>query len=1001
MSKYFLGSRNPETKPVVIHCDPNYFVKTNYINNLFITINSSSGDGKEGPTGPTGNEGPTGDTGGTGETGDVGPIGAFGNTGPEGETGPTGATGNDGETGSIGPTGPTGSQGDTGPTGNDGPNGQTGSIGPIGPTGPQGETGPTGLMGPIGPSGPVGSQGPQGATGPSGPTGPVGPSGSRGPTGDNGPTGPTGPTGPLGPTGPIGNTGPIGRIGPIGNINPTCYGSYIYWDTSGGGGWTAGSLSVSLGCSAGSGNQSLYAVALGSRSGEQNQGSYSIAIGYKAGFTGQSANSIVLNATGNPIRGSNSGFFVAPIRFVDCPVISGPVGPSNQTIIILDLNSMYAIDPGVTNTSIISNGATGDAEGWMTRITAFQNTTEESIYPVSCACLSDSVYTAFHTFGQNNIVNMFNSLNGSVLGLVGGGQFLSGYLAKYDLSGSAQWIARVSDINAPNESHYSNSVSCFNDNVYLVSNPFNTDGTIEPMYVYNGPTGQTLGFTAQNNINYYSEGILTKYNKSGIGQWISFMNLDLPSESGFLPQFIVPCSTCDGSGVYVSGYPFLSEFYPDTFVNIFNGCSGGNAVLGLTGPLAAAQTPSYTTKLDHNGQVQWLSQIYYLPSTSSLSIKPTSIANSKNQIYATYDNVGLNAGNYFDLYFGNPITASTPNPTFGFTGPSLSTRDMVLAKYDNNGNPKFMSIVPSIFANSSSVSCSSTHEYVIIRLINTTQTQINAYAAVNSTTPNPSLTIRSKIDNSSTDVTALVKYDTSGTPISVSFIDGASPYTNSTQESITNVSVCEDGVYVALSKLNTSKLFLYNSVSGIDNTPTIGLSLTFPSYTSSILIKYDFSGNPQSLANVYSVTSTNSGTVQAAGVACCSGNVFLLSNTVSPASTRPIATVYPGPTGSGPTGLTGPVSTSRNNLLLNKFSPNLRLCPQVDLTPGASLGASKTITYTTTNNNCMEIVPKNTTINSGAVSRLTTEINNATVSMTYNGAPATWSITSNSGFTLV
>jgi hypothetical protein len=61
-------------------------------------------------------------------------------------------------------------------------------------------------------------------------------------------------------------------------------------------------------------NQGQNAVALGTFAGQYSQGQNAIAVGNQAGLNGQPANSVILNASGNELDASDSGFYVKPIR---------------------------------------------------------------------------------------------------------------------------------------------------------------------------------------------------------------------------------------------------------------------------------------------------------------------------------------------------------------------------------------------------------------------------------------------------------------------------------------------------------------------------------------------------------------------------------------------------------------------------------------------------------------------------------------------------------------
>lgn len=77
---------------------------------------------------------------------------------------------------------------------------------------------------------------------------------------------------------------------------------------------TQGFGAIALGFQAGQYTQGSGAIAIGYHSGRTGQGLNAVAIGNYAGYSGQATNSIVLNATGTGVTGTNSGFYVAPIR---------------------------------------------------------------------------------------------------------------------------------------------------------------------------------------------------------------------------------------------------------------------------------------------------------------------------------------------------------------------------------------------------------------------------------------------------------------------------------------------------------------------------------------------------------------------------------------------------------------------------------------------------------------------------------------------------------------
>jgi hypothetical protein len=78
-----------------------------------------------------------------------------------------------------------------------------------------------------------------------------------------------------------------------------------------------GQAAVAIGRFAGANQQNTKAVAIGRYAGNYQQGTNSIAIGEYAGYTSQANYSIVLNASGDTLNGSTSGFFVNPIAYTE------------------------------------------------------------------------------------------------------------------------------------------------------------------------------------------------------------------------------------------------------------------------------------------------------------------------------------------------------------------------------------------------------------------------------------------------------------------------------------------------------------------------------------------------------------------------------------------------------------------------------------------------------------------------------------------------------------
>jgi len=113
-----------------------------------------------------------------------------------------------------------------------------------------------------------------------------------------------------------------------------------------------GVSAVAIGLNAGNSNQGTNSVAIGTSAGNSSQGASSVAIGNLAGNSTCVANSIVLNGSGVALPGTNSAFYVAPIRSFSTQTNSGTLRYDNTTKEIY-----YA---PITNTIIFNAGSTSN-----------------------------------------------------------------------------------------------------------------------------------------------------------------------------------------------------------------------------------------------------------------------------------------------------------------------------------------------------------------------------------------------------------------------------------------------------------------------------------------------------------------------------------------------------------------------------------------------------------------------------------------------------------------
>jgi hypothetical protein len=210
-----------------------------------------------------------------------------------------------------------------------------------------------------------------------------------------------------------------------------------------------------------------------------------------------------------------------------------------------------------------------------------------------------------------------------------------------------------------------------------------------------------------------------------------------------------------------------------------------------------------------------------------------------------------------------------------------------------------------------------------------------------------------------------------------------------------SISCCEDGIYVCGSGDFTinGKITLYYPVQGIDQTPLVAFecSADIQDYFS-VLIKYDFSGNPIWLSRI--------GQTYTDGlcVTCCPCSVFTGTNFSQPSTPIEQIQIFGAPKGENQI-LSGPVSLEPN-ILINKFLPDGKISPTVYLPPASTSPKSKLVLYETSTNNQINIEPKDTTI-AGNVINLYSNQDGANLSLLYGGSTPKWFILSNNDFNVI
>jgi hypothetical protein len=218
-------------------------------------------------------------------------------------------------------------------------------------------------------------------------------------------------------------------------------------------------------------------------------------------------------------------------------------------------------------------------------------------------------------------------------------------LAKYNSSGSVQWVARISSIAAESANAVATDSS---GNIYVTgqyagtpTTAFNSDGTA---------FGTTLTNAGTTDV------FLVKYNPSGFVQWVARITSSSGSDIGFA------IATDSAGNVVVAGQGGTAV------VTAFssNGVAFGTTLANDGGG------DGFLIEYDTNGIVQWVARV---GSAQVDIVYGVAIAPTSGQIYITGQ-----AGN------GQTLTAYNANTTaFGTTLASLGNTDVFLVAYSSSG----------------------------------------------------------------------------------------------------------------------------------------------------------------------------------------------------------------------------------------------------------------------------------------------------------------------------
>ena len=247
-----------------------------------------------------------------------------------------------------------------------------------------------------------------------------------------------------------------------------------------------------------------------------------------------------------------------------------------------------------------------------------------------------------------NPMTVYNA-GGGVFGTVVNQGFRNILLVKYNTSGTALWATHIGGTDG--DSGYDVTVD-LGGNVYVTGN-----------YASWNPTGPTVynsdgsSYTALDGADLI-EGIVVKYNSSGMAQWVSFT-----VRVGFDGATTIESAWAENGNVYVAGH-----FSVDP-LNIYNGSQYGTA--GYVTITNSGTNDGLIVKYNLSGTIQWTTRIGGDTEIDSITTD--------------------NSGNVFVLgyYTSNPTTIyNAGGGTFG-TLANSGSMDTLVVKYNSSGTAQW------------------------------------------------------------------------------------------------------------------------------------------------------------------------------------------------------------------------------------------------------------------------------------------------------------------------
>lgn len=456
-----------------------------------------------------------------------------------------------------------------------------------------------------------------------------------------------------------------------------------------------------------------------------------------------------------------------------------------------------------------------------------------------------------------------------------------GYVAKYNSSGSFVW---ASSLQSPEFAEITGlSTSIADDGIYF-SGYYSSAGTI---YATNG---SSVLQTLPDRLGNYS-GILGKYSSRGSLLWTSRFG----TEGG---SFIDGVSYSNDQGVYFGGG------YDTTRITIY--ATNGTTLLQTLGSLGFGARACFIGKYGSTGSLQWTSRIVGSQTNTVNTISHAAndggayvgisyqasqlsiYATNGSSIVSTYNNTTSNEGLvvkynssgsflwgshitgnvgvksvslshdngvFFGLQVSNSqvgiyATNGTTLTTFG-----NSTNNSFVGKYNSSGSLLWINLLGGAAGQRTINSVYGTTDGGVLVGAEYSSSQVNFYAT-NGTTV---VTTLGNINTSQ--VGLLAKYDSIGSLLWVSTIDGTST------ESIDQITMAQDGLYAGGSSSSTT-VNIYDVTGQIVATSGNGIT--------GFITKYTTSTSGPFRSKSYNMQFNTSGTLSVSGDASVSGSMTVV-----------------------------------------------------------------------------------------------------------------------------